>query len=130
MAKAPRFASREEYEAWKRERSGGAAPTPAPMGAPEVKCSTCGAPLPHELAVCAVCRPDPIEAAAYDGGDSGLELMERPPRRQTVLPPLEEEPAALAPARRPGTRVSAPSRPRRSRRRSAQRSAPAASRRC
>jgi hypothetical protein len=101
VAKAPRFASREEYEAWKRERSGGAAPTPAPMAAPEVKCTRCGAPLPHERAVCAVCRPDPIEAAAYEGGDSGLELMERPPRRQTVLPPLEAEPAQLAPAEAP-----------------------------
>jgi hypothetical protein len=98
VAKAPRFASREEYEAWKRERSVGAAATPAPLASPEIKCDTCGAPLPHERAVCAVCRPDPIETAAYDGGDSGLELMERPARRQTVLPPLEEPPALLAPA--------------------------------
>jgi hypothetical protein len=98
VAKAPRFASREEYEAWKRERSGA---SPAAVEAPPApgaasKCGTCGAPLPYDLATCAVCRPDPIEAVAYDGGDSGLELMERPPRRQTVLPPLAEEPPPLA----------------------------------
>jgi hypothetical protein len=100
VAKAPRFASREEYEAWKLERSGGspaAAEAPPAPGAAS-KCGTCGAPLPYDLATCAVCRPDPIEAAAYDGGDSGLELVERPPRRQTVLPPVEEDPALLAPA--------------------------------
>jgi hypothetical protein len=99
VAKAPRFASREEYEAWKLERSGGAAPVadapPSPGAAS--KCGTCGAPLPYDLATCAICRPDPIEAAAYDGGDSGLELAEREPRRETVLPPLAEEPVDLAP---------------------------------
>jgi len=104
VAKAPRFASREEYEAWKRERSGAspaaAAEAPPAPGAAS-KCGTCGAPLPYDLATCAVCRPDPIEAAAYDGGDSGLELMERPPRRQTVLPPLEEEAPPLADAEPP-----------------------------
>jgi hypothetical protein len=107
VAKAPRFASREEYEAWKRERSGGAAATPAPLASPEIKCDTCGAPLPHERAVCGVCRPDPIESAAYDGGDSGLELMERPPRRQTVLPPVEEPPQ-FAPAEAPVGALAAP----------------------
>jgi hypothetical protein len=101
VAKAPRFASREEYEAWKRERSGGAAATPAPLASPEIKCDTCGAPLPHERAVCGVCRPDPIETAAYDGGDSGLELMERPARRQTVLPPMEEPLETFAPSQSP-----------------------------
>jgi hypothetical protein len=108
VAKAPRFASREEYEAWKRERSGGAAESPAPLAAPEIKCDGCGAPLPHERAVCAVCRPDPIESAAFDGGDSGLELMERPARRQTVLPPVEEPLETFAPAQAPAGSMASP----------------------